>query len=98
MPPLRTSNLGLMKRQTVSRGLFAFSISATLGGCLSFDASHPLMIAPTTEDWHYAFSRLDPSAQETLAQGTGFIAASDPNLSGTIYNLRYGPTSKRDLF
>jgi hypothetical protein len=52
------------------------------------------VIAPTTEDWNKAFSRLDPSAQETLTHGTGFIAASDTNLSGTIFNLRYGPPAK----
>jgi hypothetical protein len=33
-------------------------------------------------------------AQEILARGTGFIAAPNTNLDGTIYNLRYGPPSR----
>jgi hypothetical protein len=40
------------------------------------------------------FSRLDPSNQEILARGTGFVATSNAGLDGTIYNLRYGPPSK----
>jgi len=72
----------------------AVSLLAVMAGCLSFDASHPLVIAPTTKDWNQAFSRLDPSTQEILARGTGLVAASNISLDGTIYNLRYGPPSR----
>jgi hypothetical protein len=67
---------------------------SVMAGCLSFDASHPLVIAPTAKDWNQAYSRLDPSAQEILARGTGLVAAPNTSLDGTIYNLRYGPPSK----
>jgi hypothetical protein len=72
----------------------AVPLLSVMAGCLSFDASHPLVIAPTARDWYRAYSRLDTSTQEILARGTGIVVVSNTSLDGTIYNLRYGPPSR----